>query len=145
MPVQVCACIQRRETKSCDNSLDGERTWEGFILLRSGWSPSEGVWKEQLIVSISSKSVLAVKYLIKCYHPSWRETSGKSGGRLSDGVKTRLGDREKCGHTEMIPVPPAQEAAEFLCSDNLQEEPGDLQMSTCSTLVCFSRQWLQQQ
>lgn len=30
-------------------------------------------------------------------------------------------------------------------SDNLQGGFGDLQASTCAALVCFSRQWLQQQ
>lgn len=55
------------------------------------------------------------------------------------------GDRGGYSQNKMIPVPPAQEVAEFLYSHNLQEEFSDLQMSTCSTLVCFCRQWLQQQ
>lgn len=67
------------------------------------------------------------------------------GKKLSDQVKMRVGDREGHGQTKVIPVLPAQEAAEFLYSVNLQEEFSDLQMSTCSTLACFSRQWLQQQ
>lgn len=82
---------------------------------------------------------------MKHYHPSLSKTSGKSGKKLSDQVKMQVGDREGYGQTKMIPVLPAQGAAEFLYSDNVQEEFGDLQMSTCSTLVCFSRQWLQQQ
>jgi len=58
----VCLHVWRCETKSCDNCLEGERTWEGFILHRPGWSLLECLQKEQLlIVSISSKSVLAVR------------------------------------------------------------------------------------
>lgn len=70
------------------------------------------------------------------------ESQGEKTLRSGKNVS---GDRGGYSQTKMIPVPPAQEVAEFLYSHNLQEEFSDLQMSTCSTLVCFCRQWLQQQ
>jgi len=83
--------------------------------------------------------------LIKHHHPGLNKTGRKSGKKLSDWVKMGVEVREGSSQTKMIPVPPAQEAAEFLCSADLQEEFSGLQMSTCSTLVRFCRQWLQQQ